>query len=97
MGMKLEDLDRAARERLKLDKDLKGALVTDVESTGPAAKKGIQPGDVIVEVAQEAVTTPQEAKEKIDAAEKDGRSSVLLLINRSGDVRFVAVRFTKDE
>ena len=97
LGMKLEDLDRAARERLKLDKDLKGALVTDVESTGPAAKKGIQPGDVIVEVAQEAVTTPQEAKEKIDAAEKDGRSSVLLLINRSGDVRFVAVRFTKDE
>ncbi len=97
LGMKLETLDRAARERLKLDKDLKGALVTDVESTGPAAKKGIQPGDVIVEVAQEAVATPEAAKERIDAAEKDGRSSVLLLINRSGDVRFVAVRFPKDE
>ncbi len=97
LGMKLETLDRAARERLKLDKDLEGALVTDVESTGPAAKKGIQRGDVIVEVAQEAVKTPDEAKAKIDAAEKDGRSSVLLLINRGGDVRFVAVRFTKDE
>jgi len=97
LGMKLDTLDRAARERLKLDKDLKGALVTDVESTGPAAKKGIQPGDVIVEVAQEAVATPEAAKERIDAAEKDGRSSVLLLINRGGDVRFVAVRFPKDE
>ncbi|MCL4164029.1 UNVERIFIED_CONTAM: hypothetical protein GTU68_046355, partial [Idotea baltica] len=51
----LETLDREARERLELDKALKGALVTDVLSTGPAAKKGIQPGDVIVEVAQEAV------------------------------------------
>jgi serine protease Do len=97
LGMKLETLDREARERLELDKDLKGALVTDVESTGPAAKKGIQPGDVIVEVAQEAVSTPAAAKEKIDAAEKDGRSSVLLLVNRAGDVRFVAVRFPEDE
>jgi len=97
LGMKLETLDREARERLKLDKDLKGALVVDVESTGSAAKKGIQVGDVIVEVAQDAVETPEEAKEKIDAAEKDGRSSVLLLVNRGGDVRFVAVRFPKDE
>ncbi len=97
LGMKLETLNRAARERLKLDKNLKGALVADVEDAGPAAKKGIMRGDVIVEVAQEAVTTPEEAKDKIDAAEKDGRSSVLLLINRGGDVRFVAVRFPKDK
>jgi len=97
LGMKLETLDREARERLELDKDLKGALVTDVESTGPAAKKGIQIGDVIVEVAQESVESPEGAKEKIDAAQKDGRSSVLLLVNRGGDVRFVAVRFPKEE
>lgn len=97
LGMKLDVLDREARERLKLDKDLKGALVTDVESTGPAAKKGIQVGDVIVEVAQESVESPADAKDKIDAAEKDGRSSVLLLVNRGGDVRFVAVRFPKEE
>lgn len=97
LGMKLEILDREARERLELDKDLKGALVTDVESTGPAAKKGIQVGDVIVEVAQEAVDSPESAKARIDAAEEDGRSSVLLLVNRGGDVRFVAVRFPKDE
>ena len=97
LGMKLEVLDREARERLELDKALKGALVTDVESTGPASKKGIQAGDVIVEVAQEAVDSPEAAKAKIEAAQKDGRSSVLLLINRGGDVRFVAVRFPKDE
>lgn len=97
LGMKLEVLDREARERLELDPELQGALVADVESTGPAAKKGILAGDVIVEVAQEAVTTPEEAKEKIDAAEKDGRSSVLLLVNRAGDVRFVAVRFSQDD
>ncbi len=97
LGMKLEALDREARERLELDPDLKGALVTDVESTGPAAKKGILAGDVIVEVAQEAIESPEQAKQKIDAAEEDGRSSVLLLVNRGGDVRFVALRFPKDE
>lgn len=97
LGMELEVLDREARERLELDKDLKGALVSDVESTGPAAKKGIQPGDVIVEVAQEAVDSPEMAKAKIDAAQENGRSSVLLLVNRGGDVRFVAVRFPTDE
>ncbi len=97
LGMKMETLNRKARERLELDKDLKGALVTDVDSTGPAAKKGIQIDDVIVEVAQEAVETSQDAKEKIDAARENGRSSVLLLVNRGGDVRFVAVRFPKKD
>ena len=97
LGMELETLDRKARERLGLDKELKGARVVDVESTGAAARKGIQVDDVIVEVAQEAVEDAEAARDRIEQARADGRSSVLLLVNRGGDVRFVAVRFPKDE
>ncbi|MET0369685.1 MAG: serine protease, partial [Methylobacterium sp.] len=52
----------------------------------------IQPGELIVEVGQEAVSTPSDVTKRIDALKKDGRKSVLLLVAAAnGDVRFVAL------
>ena len=59
---------------------------------GPAAERGLRPGDIIVEVAQVKVNTPSELANKVRAAEGSGRKSVLLLVQRGGDLRFVAVR-----
>ncbi len=58
----------------------------------PAAEKGLKPGDVIVEVAQQEVKTPNQVTAKIDEARKSGRKSILLLVDRAGDLRFVALR-----
>ncbi len=93
LGMDLGKLDRKLREEYQIKPDQEGVLVTNVESTSVAAKKGIRRGDVIVEVAQEAVTTPEDAMAKVEAEKKEGKSSVLLLVSRRGDVRFVALRF----
>ena len=50
-------------------------------------------GDVIVEVAQQAVKTPDDVQKRIDDLKKDGRKSALfLLANKDGDLRFVAVK-----
>jgi hypothetical protein len=49
-------------------------------------------GDVIVEVAQEAVTNAADVKKRVDQVKKDGKKSVLLLVaNGEGELRFVAL------
>ena len=47
---------------------------------------------MIVEINQQPVTEPEKVVEIIEKAQQNGRTSVLLLINREGDVRFVALR-----
>ena len=80
---------------LHLPEDLRGVVITGVEPDSAAAEKSLRPGDVIVEVSQEEVSSPGEIAEKIREARDADRSSVLLKINRNGDRRFVAVRISK--
>jgi serine protease Do len=80
------------RERFSLPEDSAGVVVVDVAKDSAASDKGMRAGDVIVEVAQEDVKTPGQITDKIDEAKKAGRKSVLLLVDRQGDLRFVALR-----
>ncbi|MFQ5764661.1 MAG: Do family serine endopeptidase, partial [Rhodospirillales bacterium] len=95
LGLRLSSITPAVKEKFSLAKDAKGVVVTKVDETGPAAEKGIRPGDVIVEISQEEVTTPDQVAEKITAAKKAGRKSVLLLLEGPGGLRFVAIRVAK--
>jgi serine protease Do len=93
LGLKLSELTPALKEQFKLADTVKGVVVTEVDPASAAAEKRIQAGDVIVEVAQEAITTPADVAAKVDALKKDGRKSALFLLsNATGEVRFVAVR-----
>lgn len=92
LGMTLSPLTADLREQFSLSDDVNGVLVTGVSGDGAAAERGLRPGDIVVEVAQEEVSTPSQLAEKVRAIEKSGRKSVLLLIQRGGDLRFVAVR-----
>ena len=51
-------------------------------------------GDLITEVGQEAVGTPQDMQARIDDAEQAGRNSILLLVRRDGAPRFVALNLS---
>ena len=73
-------------------RDSAGVVVVDVAPDSAASEKGMRAGDVIVEVAQEEVKNPAEISTKIDEAKKAGRKSVLLLVDRQGDLRFVALK-----
>lgn len=93
LGMSLAEMTPELRSRFSLGDDVKGVVVTAVASSGPAADKRVQAGDVIVEVAQEAVSTPADVEKKVAALKEQGRRSILLLLsNAAGEVRFVAVR-----
>jgi serine protease Do len=68
-----------------------GVVVADVDPDGAAAQKGIQTGDVILEVAGKPVSRPSDVKAAIDAAKADGKKSVLMHIQTEDSSRFVAL------
>lgn len=93
LGMQLSTLNEAGREKYKIGEDVTGVLVDDVESGSAAEEKRVVAGDVIVEVAQEPVSTPEDVAKQIEQLEKEGRRTALLLLsNANGELRFVAVR-----
>ena len=89
VGMSLRPLSSAARKEFGIADDISGVLVSEIAPDGSAAEKGIQPGDVIVEVGQEPVTAPAEVEARVKEAASAGRKSVLFLIESQGDLRFV--------
>ncbi|GAB4193129.1 MAG: DegQ family serine endoprotease [Thalassobaculales bacterium] len=92
LGMTLSPITGDLRQRFNLKGEAQGVVVTEVTPDSAASEKGIRPGDVIVEVGQEVVKSPREIAEKVKKARDSGRKSVLLLVDRQGEMRFVALR-----
>ncbi len=95
LGMTLAVITAELRERYDLGADAEGVVVTEVEAGGGAAERGIRPGDVILEVGLEEVDSPADVVAAVKKADDAKRKSVLLLLDRSGDQRFVAVEIGK--
>jgi serine protease Do len=92
LGLDLATLSKDLRSRYKIKDSVKGVIITNVDTSSDAAEKRLGPGDVIVEVAQEAVSSAADVKKRVDAVKKDGRKSVLLMVaNGDGELRFVAL------
>ena len=73
-----------------------GVAVVEVDPDGPAAAKGIEQGDLILDVGGKSVSKPSDVAAQIRAAESSGRKAVLMRIkNGKGVTRFVAVSLTK--
>ena len=72
-------------------KDNRLAVIAPIEGT-PAHRAGIKAGDVITEVAQQKVTSPEEVSAKIESERKAGHKVVLLQVNRGGELTFIGVR-----
>lgn len=93
LGMSLSAIGANDRNSYNIPDDTDGLLVTKTDPQGEAAAKGLEAGDVIVEIDQQRLTDPAKARTVLEAAQKSGRSSVLLLVSREGEVRFVALKF----
>jgi serine protease Do len=92
LGLDLANLDDALRTKYKVKDSVKGVVIVAVDADSPANSQHLSPGDVIVEVAQEAVASADDFQTKIDKLKRDGRPSALLLVaNPAGDLRFVAL------
>ena len=94
LGMTVALIDNAARAKYRLGKDVIGVVVTDVDPNGPAAEKNIRPGDVIVELQNQAVHTPDDVTKRVEADAKSGKKVEVVLLNRGGELAFVPLRLS---
>ncbi|UFW51887.1 MULTISPECIES: Do family serine endopeptidase [Bradyrhizobium] len=69
----------------------KGVVVTEVDPQGPAAQRGIQTGDVILNVGGKAVANVGDVRSELAQAKSSGKRSVLLQVKSAEATRFVAV------
>ena len=92
LGLTLSGITTDLKEKFSLADGSKGVVVVDVAKDSPGAVKGMRPGDLIMEAAQEEVKSPGEVSSKIEEAKQSGRKSILLLVERQGDLRFIALR-----
>jgi serine protease Do len=93
LGLTVATITEELRERFGIAADTTGVVVLDVVPDGPAATEDIRPGDVVVDVDQDPINSPPEMAAVVEQAREAGRSSVLLLVSRQGDHRFVVLGF----
>ncbi|BBK42446.1 serine protease [Allostella vacuolata] len=95
LGLSLSTMSADLKQKFSIGDEITGVVVTAVTANSPAAEKGVRAGDVILEVGQEEVKSPGEVASKVEEARKANRKSLLLLIDRQGDLRFVALRIDR--
>jgi serine protease Do len=92
LGIDLANLSDELRKKFKIRDTVKGIVILNIEPNSPAADKRLNAGDVIVEIAQEAVQSADDFQTKVDRLRKEKRPSALLLVaGADGELRFVAL------
>jgi len=91
VGMAVAPVSQQLRQQFQLDEDTKGVVVTRVNPNSPAGQRQLRPGDVIVEVSQEAVAAPGDVTSRVQKAKQAGQKALLLLVERGGELLFVAL------
>ncbi|HLV65895.1 MAG TPA: DegQ family serine endoprotease [Polyangiaceae bacterium] len=88
-GISLAPLTPEHRRAFRVPADVNGGvIVTGVAPGSSAARAGLRPGDVILEVNRRPVAT----LEQFEAAYTKSQGRVLLLVNRGGNTVFMVVK-----
>ena len=93
LGLTLSEINADLAAQFQLDPNMAGLVITALDPASDAAIKGLQVGDVITEAGQQPVATVADFAARIEEATAAGRKSLLLLVRRAGDPRFVALVF----
>jgi serine protease Do len=88
LGLALQTLTPSLAESMGIDPATHGAVVAEVQPGSPAAKVGLAPGDVILEVDRKAVTSREDAAAALKAPRKGGH---LLRVRNASGTRFVTI------
>ncbi len=91
LGLALAEATPELREKYQLG-DSATVVITDVSKGSPAGDRDLKPGDVVVEIAQQEAKKSRGPPEADRRGQEGRRKSVLLLVDRGGDLRFVALR-----
>jgi serine protease Do len=96
-GVEVADLDGALRQQFGVPRNIRGAMVVNVDPDSNAAESGLTPGDVIVGLNRQSVRNADEA---VNLSQKAGGTSVLLRVwskgnDGNGGTHYVVVENSK--
>lgn len=92
LGMQLSEITPDMRTDMNLADDVTGVLVLSVEADSLAAASGLSAGDVITDAAQNPIAEIDDLIAQVDGATDAGRESLLLLVRRDREPRFVVLK-----
>ena len=96
LGLSLAPITDDARGKYQLNADQKGVVITKIAPNSAASDRGLRPGDVIVEVQQEAVNSPSDVQDRVDRIRKQNRRSVLMLVQGQDGLRWIPLPLAAD-
>jgi serine protease Do len=91
LGLVLGPLSENTRAKLGMTAQQTGVEVQDVLPNSAAADRGITVGSLIMNVHRQPVTSPADVQQRIDAARKENRSVVLVLVRGTQGLRWVVL------
>jgi serine protease Do len=91
LGLVLGPITEDVRAKLSMTPQQTGAVVEDVVGGSVAADRGITAGSLIMNVHRQSVTSPADVQLRVDAARKENRSFVLMLVKDSQGLRWMAL------
>lgn len=92
LGITLAELTPEVRRQLGIENDVEGVVIAGLSPNSDAARRGLQRGDVILSINQQATKTAAAAAAVVDAARKAGRDTVVLFVKRgSAPPRFIGI------
>jgi serine protease Do len=94
-GVEVADLDQQAHQQFNVPKNVKGAVVTQVDPGSPAAEAGLKPGVVIQEINHQPVKSADEAVKLTEKSDNSKRTLVRVWDN--GSSHYVVVDESKNE
>ena len=94
-GLTLGALSAENLNKFGLEGYTEGVLILFVDPDSSAYGKDLRAGDIITEIGQQPVNSAQDVNDRIAAAKAGGRKSILLLVHRDGDKRFVAIELAE--
>jgi serine protease Do len=69
----------------------KGVAVVGVDPNGPAAARGVQTGDVILDIGGKSVAKASDVRGALQEARANGKRDVLMRVKSARGTRFVAL------
>jgi len=81
-GITVEELTEKLHAKYRLDEDINGVFVTKVDKKSDAYGK-LRKGDIIIEVAQEEITSPDDFADQMKQA-AEGDDPIVILVLRGG-------------
>lgn len=91
LGFQVDELTDSIRRQLNLGSNVNGVVVMDIAQASRAYRQGLRRGDVISQIADQAVANPDEFYGAARALKQQGTEAALLRVNRQGRNMFIAI------